>query len=196
MIVQVLLSLVAVLLKCSVASCSRRRLNINLLSFLFGGSCSRRRASLCSALLHWFLLACLSSSALACFSSPTYGRTISLRALCSVAANISNLFNQQPVSLSFGFQSLLCFFTCLFSHAASEDEVGACTRRILVFYHSFQSLRYTLLGDVVFPIACARVVVRPGRSTKIEMASRLVPSLKGEGINNVMQCNIIQYNTM
>ena len=29
-----------------------------------------------------------------------------------------------------------------------------------------------LLGNVVFPIACARVVVRPGRSTKIEMTSR------------------------
>ena len=39
-----------------------------------------------------------------------------------------------------------------------------------------------MLRNVVFPIACARVVVRPGHSTKIEIVLRLVPSLKGEGI--------------
>ena len=42
---------------------------------------------------------------------------------------------------------------------------------------------FVIGDDVAFPIACARVVVRPGHSTKIEKASRLVPSLKGEGIN-------------
>ena len=38
-----------------------------------------------------------------------------------------------------------------------------------------------MLGNVIFPIACTHVVVRPKHSPKIEKAWRLVLSLKGEG---------------
>ena len=157
----------------------------------------------CSAVWHWHLQVSRCRWALSRFCAS--------RPVCSAQRLCSRRFRASRRSLSLRSRFSLFFFfqrqvLLVFVHAVSEDEVGACTRGILVFCFKEITKRYctrkkfnpesVLLSETTLLCNATQRRRLPNslrgrggsswtlnQSPKVEIASRFVPSLKGKGIN-------------